>query len=129
MAFNAMPERLNNGRTWIYAATIFFVFLSAMMVRSSLILRDGDTFWHLVVGEHIFRTHSFPVVDEYSYTRVGAPWIAKEWLSQVILYLTYSWSGWRALALFTAIIEALSDSILFALLCRRVEPIVALTMT
>jgi hypothetical protein len=131
MAFNAVRERTNDGTTWIYPAIIFFVFLSAMMARSSasLILSDGDTFWHLTVGEHIFRTHSFPVVDEYSYTRAGAPWIAKEWLSQIILYLAYTWTGWRGLALFTATIAALSYSILFAWLCRRVEPIVALTMT
>ena len=128
-ALNAASERLNDRQTLIYAITLFLILLTTTMVRSRLLLADGDTFWHLVVGEQIIRDHSFPVVDQYSGTRAGAPWIAKEWLSQVILYWAYSTAGWRGLALFTATIAALSYSILFAWLCRRIEPIVALTMT
>jgi hypothetical protein len=129
MTFNPTSSRVNDRWTLIYAAIIFFVFLSTLMVRSRLMLADGDTFWHLVVGEHIIHDRSFPVVDQYSLTRAGAPWIAKEWLSQVLLYVAYSWGGWLGLALLTATIAALSYSILFAWLCRRVKPIVALTMT
>jgi hypothetical protein len=126
---NVASERLIGRQTLIYAIAFFLILLTTTMVRSKLLLADGDTFWHLVVGEQIVRDHSFPIVDEYSYTRAGAPWIAKEWLSQVILYWAFSSGGWRGLALFTATIAALSYSILFAWLCRRVEPIVALTMT
>jgi hypothetical protein len=92
-------------------------------------LADGDTFWHLVVGGDIVRSRLFPTVDGYSYTRAGTPWIAKEWLSQVLFYIVYSRAGWFGISLFTAAIAALSYSLLFAWLCRRVEPIVALTMT
>ena len=114
---------------FVYAAIVFFALLSTVMIKPGFILADPDTFWHLVVGQHIITDHSFPVVDQYSYTRAGAPWIAKEWLSQVMLYWAYSSAGWKGLALLTATIAALSYSILFAWLCRRVEPIVALTIT
>jgi hypothetical protein len=122
-------ERTSGRRTAVYAAILFSVFLCTIITRSQFLLADGDTFWHLVVGRNILQAHLFPLVDSYSYTRAGAPWIAKEWLSQVILYVAYSTGGWRGLALFTATIAALSYSILFVWLCRRLEPIVALTLT
>ena len=46
---------------------------------------DGDTWWHLVVGERILSTHSWPTSDIYSFTAPGAEWIAYEWLSEVVL--------------------------------------------
>jgi hypothetical protein len=99
------------------------------MGNSSRMLADGDPYWHLVVGEHIVRTHSFPTVDEYSYTRAGAAWIAKEWLSQILFYMAYSAAGWFGVTIFAAVVSGLATSILFAWLCNRVEPIVAFTMT
>jgi hypothetical protein len=78
----------------VYAAIIFLVFLTSVMVHPNFLLADGDTNWHLVVGERIVRDHAFPVVDQFSHTQAGAPWIAKEWLSQVFLYQAYSIGGW-----------------------------------
>ena len=46
---------------------------------------DGDTWWHLVVGERILRTHSWPTSDIYSFSAPGADWIAYEWLGEVAL--------------------------------------------
>ena len=127
--FVIQPERSNDRLTLIYMATLFLIIIVFLMAHSSRMLADEDTYWHLVVGEHILRTHSFPVLDEYSYTRAGAPWIAKEWLSQVLFSIAYSRAGWLGVTLLTATIAALSYSILFVWLCRRVKPIVALTMT
>ena len=129
MHIKAMFEQEIRRRSLVYAAIIFLVFLTSVMGHPNFLLADGDTYWHLVVGERIVRDHAFPVVDQFSYTRAGAPWIAKEWLSQVLLYQAYSIGGWRGVALFTASVAALAWSLLFAWLCRRVQPIVALTMT
>ena len=46
---------------------------------------DGDTWWHLLAGERILRTHSWPTSDIYSFTAPGAEWIAYEWLGDVAL--------------------------------------------
>lgn len=113
----------------LFPAIIFFLILGFLIWHSSRLLADGDPYWHLVVGEHIYRTHSFPTRDEYSYTLAGAPWIAKEWMSQILFYWAYSAAGWRGVAFLTAAVASLAYSFLFAWLCRRVEPIVALTMT
>jgi hypothetical protein len=122
-------KRSNYELALIYTGIVFFLVLAFLVAHSSRMLSDGDPYWHLVVGEGILRTRSFPIVDEYSYTRAGVPWIAKEWLSQVLFSLAYSGAGWFGVTLLTATAAALSYSILFAWLCGRVKPIVALTMT
>ena len=119
----------SDGTTAIYAAIIFCVMLGLMMSRSSSMLADPDTYWHLVVGRDILHNGSVPTVDSYSYTRAGAPWIAKEWLSQILFYAVWSRAGWFGVCLLTATIAASAYAFLFAWLCRRVAPIVALTMT
>ena len=93
-AASVKPTRSSDSLTLVYSAIVFFVLLAFLVLRSSRFLADGDTYWHLVVGERILHTFSFPTVDEYSYTRAGAPWIAKEWLSQILFYMVYSKGGW-----------------------------------
>lgn len=46
---------------------------------------DPDVWWHIRVGQDILRTHHFPTVDPFSFTAAGTPWIAYEWLGEVIL--------------------------------------------
>jgi hypothetical protein len=46
---------------------------------------DGDTWWHLMIGQEIIRTHSWPLYDTHSFTAAGVDWMAYEWLSEVIL--------------------------------------------
>ena len=125
----ALPAPSNDGSIFVYVATIFFIMLGFLMSRSSLMLADPDTYWHLVVGRDILHSGAVPTADQYSYTRAGAPWIAKEWLAQILFYGAYSRGGWFGVCLLTATTAASAYAFLFAWLCRRVEPIVALTMT
>jgi hypothetical protein len=122
-------ERIYSGVIVLSSSTLFLLFLDLLIWHSNRLLADGDPYWHLVVGEGIFQSHTFPTTDVYSHTLAGAPWIAKEWLSQVLFYLSYSVAGWPGVAFLTALVAALASSFLFAWLCRRVQPIVALTIT
>jgi hypothetical protein len=45
---------------------------------------DTDFWWHLKVGEDLLATHHWPTADPYSYTAPGQPWIAAEWLGEVL---------------------------------------------
>src|SRR5262249_62210600 len=42
---------------------------------------------------------AIPRRDIFSYTNEGAPWIAPQWLAEVLLYLVFRWGGGTALAL------------------------------
>jgi hypothetical protein len=46
---------------------------------------DPDVWWHIKVGETILATHRFPTTDPYSFTVAGQPWLAYEWLGEVLL--------------------------------------------
>src|SRR5215469_13315526 len=60
----------------------FLALAAPLMFRAPRLLLDTDTYWHIVVGEQIWSTLQFPHYDQFSHTMAGAPWIAKEWLSQ-----------------------------------------------
>jgi hypothetical protein len=74
-------------------------------------LRDPDTLWHVTLGADIWATKSFPHVDAYSHTFAGEPWIAKEWLSQMLIFAAHSAGGWNGVillavaALLTALVQ------------------------
>ncbi len=59
---------------------------------------EGDTWWHLAVGERILSTHTWPTADPYSFTMRGAPWIAYEWLGEVVMAIADRLGGLQGLA-------------------------------
>jgi len=59
---------------------------------------EGDTWWHLTVGELILATHTWPTHDIYSLTAYGVPWIAYEWLGEVVMALAHRLAGLQGLA-------------------------------
>ena len=71
------------------------------LTSSSLPLRwvESDTLWHIAVGDLILKTHTWPVHDIYSFTAHGTPWIAYEWLGEVIMALAWRAGGLHALAM------------------------------
>jgi hypothetical protein len=77
---------------------------------------DPDVWWHIKVGATLLSTHRWPTVDPYSFTARGAPWIAYEWLGDLVLAATEGAWGLRGLmaldlALTAAIVLALYVSV------------------
>ena len=75
-------------------AISFPVFLAALLAvvagfQAHMHLADPDTWWHAKVGQWILATGHFPTHDIYSFTVRGNPWIAYEWLGEVLM-------GWAA---------------------------------
>jgi len=66
----------------------------AIFLFAPQVLNDGDTFWHIRTGEWILSHHAVPWVDSFSYTFTGKPWLAHEWLSEVLLAVAYRGLGW-----------------------------------
>lgn len=82
--------------------TLLFFGLFAMAARNVV---DPDVWWHLKTGQYISEHKSVPHVDPFSFTRDGAPWVAHEWLTDVLLYQGQRIAGWGGLiVLFAAII-------------------------
>jgi hypothetical protein len=54
---------------------------------------DPDLWWHIKVGQNILATHRWPTTDPFSFTVVGTPWIAYEWLGDVLLGAVARYGG------------------------------------
>ncbi len=55
-----------------------------LLLLGARLLNDPDVYWHIAVGRWIVEHRAVPHVDPFSATMAGAPWIAKEWLSQLL---------------------------------------------
>jgi hypothetical protein len=84
-------------QVYVFAYAFFF---------ASRPLSDGDFWWHLRTGEFIVRNHSIPRTDPFSFSNFGKPWVAHEWLSDLIFYLVYSHFGFNTLIFVFAVLTA-----------------------
>jgi len=89
-----------------------FTFLYAFFLASRP-LSDADFWWHLKTGEYILGNRAIPRVDFYSFTNAGKPWVAHEWLSEVIFYQVYSHLGFNALIFIFGVLGALAFWIVY----------------
>jgi hypothetical protein len=58
---------------------------------------DPDLWWHIKYGEAILATHHWPTIEQYSFTAAGRPWLAYEWLGDVLFAAVYQAGGLRGL--------------------------------
>ncbi len=81
-----------------------FVGLLALAARN---VTDPDVWWHLKTGQYITEHKSVPRTDPFSYTRAGQPWVAHEWLSELLMYNLLRTTGFAGLILiFAAVLTA-----------------------
>ncbi|NQE63194.1 hypothetical protein [Caulobacter sp. RHG1] len=83
------------------------VVMLALILFAPPVLNDGDSYWHLATGQWILAHGRVPTHDPFSFTIPGAPWVAHEWLSELLMALGYSLAGWSGtLALFALAVGA-----------------------
>ncbi len=104
-----------------FALIMAFAFVAA----APQLLNDPDTLWHITVGADIWQTKSFPHTDAYSHSFAGEPWIAKEWLSQIILYAAYATGGWNGVVLLTISVLLIVLAQTYWALSLHLKPIIA----
>ena len=114
-----------SGRAAISAVTAGAVYLLLIAVGARL-LNDPDTYWHIAVGRWILDHGAVPHTDPFSFTMAGAPWIAKEWLAQLIYLGAQTVGGWTGVVVVAATAIALAFGLLAHGLFERLPPIPAL---
>ena len=78
------------------AATAVTVWDNAPVIGGKVFV-EGDTWWHVAVGERILSSHTWPSSDPYSFTAHGTSWIAYEWLGEVMMAIIERLGGLRGL--------------------------------
>src|SRR5712691_11098341 len=97
-------------RTEFIFLAVLFVVLFAMAARN---VTDPDLWWHLKTGQYISEHKSVPHADPFSYTRAGQPWIAHEWLSELLIYSLYRIAGAGGLIVVFALIHCAAFFLLY----------------
>src|SRR6202050_3831480 len=96
-----MNDWLTVKRTFL---AVVFLGLFTLAARN---VTDPDVWWHLKTGEYIAAHKSVPHTDPFSFTRAGEPWVAHEWLTDLLLYKLLRTPGFGGLiVVFAAILCA-----------------------
>jgi len=94
-----MSGPLDAKRTFL---AVLFIGLFAMAARNVI---DPDLWWHLKTGQYIVEHKRVPHTDPFSYTRAGEPWVAHEWLTDLLLYQLERVAGFGGLiVVFAAVV-------------------------
>jgi len=113
-------------------ADLIFVALLASLLCTSLsgkLLGDAGIGWHIRTGQLILATHAIPRVDPFS-SQIDKPWIAWEWLYDVIVGWLDSHAKLNGVVWFSAVVIATVFAGLFQLLVGRgANFVVALLLT
>src|SRR5262249_23667057 len=99
-----------------------------LLVLGARLLNDPDVYWHVAVGRWIVEHRAFPRVDTFSSTVAGAPWIAKEWLSQLLYAGAHAVAGWSGVVVLAAGAAAAAFALLAYFLLQKLAPLPALTL-
>lgn len=86
-------------------------------------LREGDLGWHLRLGEAMVRERAIPVLDRWSVGGAGQSFnAAHSWLSDVLLYLVWRYSGLGGLVLMQALMGMATVALLLLTVRDEVAP-------
>ena len=116
------------GLSWPLVVGIVTLALFGVAGRD-VVLGDPDTYWHLAAGRWILEHGAIPSQDPFSHSMPGAPWVAHEWLSEIVLAALLSFAGWGGPALAAAAVAAATLAYMTRFLLARMEPMHALALT
>ena len=83
-----------------------------VFVQARAFVIDPDVWWHIRVGQNILSTHHWPTHDPFSFTVAGTPWLAYEWLGDVVIGSAERFAGVRGL---DALLIILASAVMLAL--------------
>ena len=107
------PAGVQAGSGWLLpslADCLFVAWILWLFVLGQggweLLLADGDTGWHIRIGESILSSGSVPRADPYSFTKPGEPWYAWEWLAGAAYAAMFRLLGLKGVVLLAGVLIA-----------------------
>jgi len=110
---------------------VHFLFIAVVLgiplgfAISPLAFRDGDVSWQIAAGRWIIAHGRIPTSDPFSFTVAGHPWVAMEWLSEIVYATAYRLAGWGGEAATVAAALIALNALAFFYLQRRASVVVA----
>lgn len=105
---------------------IFVLLLPPLLASKPGLFADGDVSWHVAAGRWMMEHRQVPTLDPFSFTMAGQPWVAHEWLSEILLAGAFDLAGFAGLAALVGLAIMLLHLVLFLHLRARVGPVALL---
>ncbi len=118
----AKPLSTHGAVPWLVGAAVYVL----LLVLGPRLLSDPDSYSHIAVGRWIFAHRALPTSDPFSFSMHGEPWVAFEWLSEVVYTAVYALSGWNGVVAFASAMIALAVGLLMRFLLRELSAVMAL---
>jgi hypothetical protein len=100
----------------LLAPMLLFIFASYCLLAT--VVQTGPDYWlHVRTGQYIAESGAVPRADLYSYTIAGQPWVAHEWLTELLLYFVQQRFGYVGNVLLFGLIGTLTALAVYAT-CR-----------
>ncbi|GBQ28507.1 hypothetical protein HLH34_11095 [Gluconacetobacter azotocaptans] len=116
---NLSPILVVSGALLAYAIVLFHPAL----------LNDGDSFWHIAAGNWILHHRAVPHADPFSATFAQHPWVAHEWLSELLMAAAFDVARWDGVLVLTGLAFALTCGMVAAFVARRAGGLAAIVTT
>lgn len=111
------------------AFLFWIIFLLCWFWQKERFLLDGDTGYHIRMGEYIWTHFQFARLDIFSYFTPLVAWSNHEWLSQVIFYFFHQLGSLSAIVLLSGFLVALYHSFLFSQMQKQTGTLAAYIAT
>jgi len=129
MTTSAIPAS-GRSRYGVSLPLIFGLGVYALIAgHGGAVLHDPDTYLHISVGRWIIAHRAVPYQGIFSATMSQTPWVAHEWLGEVLLAWLFDSFGWAGLVAVTAFCVAAAVAILLRQLLYSLVPVHAMIAT
>lgn len=99
---------------FIWGSLLYFISLTSLLCGTSF-----DAYWHLKVGEWIVEHQQVPTSGIFSYTNASSPWVSHEWLSAVLMYAVFHYTGWGGMVFAALVCVFVSMMLLLRFTLKR----------
>jgi hypothetical protein len=99
-------------RVFSFPVLLASLLAGGVFVAGRVFRVDPDLWWHIKIGDSILAAHRWPTTDTYSFTVSGQPWLAYEWLGDILLATVNRLAGLRGL---DALLITIGSAVVLAL--------------
>ncbi len=112
----ASATRFGSLLRWVFSfPAMLGTFLAGrVFFEGRAFLVDPDSWWHIKVGQNILATHHWPTTDPFSFTVAGTPWMAYEWLGDVLFGAVARYGGLLGLDVLLIVLASIVMLALYA---------------
>lgn len=118
-----LTERLS-ARTLLLGGVMMIVLVLFIGVE-----QDPDFWWHLRIGRWMVENGRLPTTDIFTFTATGHPWTDHEYLTEILMWLTYSTFGLSALVIAFGLITWAGFWLMFLQVRRQPFALVGVGLT